>query len=143
MQYLRSNYKNRLEFPFKLLFNDVQLKTRRALSLCKVYGDSALLGLNGTLLHSINASRRHVLLLFFIPALMIFKDVLLRTRRALSLCKVYGDSALVGLNGTLLYSINTSRRLCASSFFYTSINDIQRCSVENQKGTIAVQSLWR
>ena len=32
--------------------------------------------------------------------LSIFKDVPLRTRRVLSLSKVYGDSALLILNGT-------------------------------------------
>ena len=37
---------------------------------------------------------------------MLFKDVPLRTRRVLSLCKVCGDSALLVLNGTLLNSIN-------------------------------------
>ena len=37
---------------------------------------------------------------------MLFKDVPLRTRRALSLYKVYGDSALLVLDGTLLNSIN-------------------------------------
>ena len=36
---------------------------------------------------------------------MLFKDVPLRTRRALSLYKVYGDSALLVLCGTLLNSI--------------------------------------
>ena len=46
------------------LLHDVPLRTRRALSLCKVYGDSALLVLNGTLLNSVNAllafSRRYI-----------------------------------------------------------------------------------
>ena len=37
------------------LFNDVPLRTRSALSLCKVNGDSALLALNGTALNSDNA----------------------------------------------------------------------------------------
>ena len=37
------------------LFNNVALRTRRVLSLYNVYGDSALLVLNGTLLNSINA----------------------------------------------------------------------------------------
>ena len=45
--------------------NDVQLRTRRVLSLYKVSGDSALLVLNGTSLKSVKAllalSRRHVL----------------------------------------------------------------------------------
>ena len=39
-------------------------------------------------------------------ALMLFKDVLLRTRRALSLYEVHGNSALLVLNRTLLNSIN-------------------------------------
>ena len=46
---------------------------------------------------------------------MKFKDVLLRTRRVLSLYKVYGDIALLVLNGTSLNIINAllalSRRL--------------------------------
>ena len=37
-------------------------------------------------------------------SLSIFKDVLLRTKRALSLYKVYGDSALLVLNRTSLNS---------------------------------------
>ena len=37
-------------------------------------------------------------------ALSIFKDVSLRTRRMLSLNNVYGDSALLVLNGTYLNS---------------------------------------
>ena len=48
-------------------------------------------------------------------ALMLFKDVPLRTRRALSLYKVYGDNALLVHNGTSLNSISAllalSRRL--------------------------------
>ena len=39
-------------------------------------------------------------------ALMLFKDVLLRTRRALSLYILYGDSGLLNLNGTSLNSVN-------------------------------------
>ena len=38
--------------------------------------------------------------------LVLFKDVPLRTRRALSLYKVYGDIALLVLNGTALNNIN-------------------------------------
>ena len=38
-----------------LLFNDVPLRTRRALLLYKVYGNSALLVLNGTSLNNVNA----------------------------------------------------------------------------------------
>ena len=34
------------------------------------------------------------------------KDILLRTRRALSLYKVYGNSVLLVLNGTSLSSFN-------------------------------------
>ena len=37
---------------------------------------------------------------------MMFKDVPFRTRRALSMFKVYGDSAHLVLNGTLLNSVN-------------------------------------
>ena len=39
-------------------------------------------------------------------ALMLFKDVPLRTKRGLSLYKVCGDSALLVLNGTLLNNVN-------------------------------------
>ena len=39
-------------------------------------------------------------------ALMHFKDVMLITRRTLSLYKIYGDSALMILNGTSLNSVN-------------------------------------
>ena len=39
-------------------------------------------------------------------ALMLFKDILLRTRRGLLLYKVYCDSTLLDLKGTLFYSIN-------------------------------------
>ena len=39
-------------------------------------------------------------------ALMLVKDVLLRTRRVLSLYKVYGDIAPLVLNGTLLNTFN-------------------------------------
>ena len=37
---------------------------------------------------------------------MLFKDVLLRTRRALLLYNVFGDSALLVLNGTLMNSVS-------------------------------------
>ena len=40
---------------FISLFNDVTLRTRRVLSLYKVYGDSALLVLNGTSVDIVNA----------------------------------------------------------------------------------------
>ena len=45
--------------------------------------------------------------------LMKFKDVLQRTREALSLYKVYCNSAFLVLNGTLLVSVNA---LLAISF---------------------------
>ena len=61
---------------------DIPLRTRRALMLSK---DIPL------------RTRR---------ALMLSKDIPLRTRRALTLYKVYGDSALLVLNGTLLNSVN-------------------------------------
>ena len=51
---------------------------------------------------------------------MLFKDVPLRTRRGLLLYKVYGDSALLVLNGTSLNSISAllalSRRILNSEF---------------------------
>ena len=47
---------------------------------------------------------------------MQFKDVQLKTRRALSPYKVYGDSALLVLEGTSLNSANVllalNRRIC-------------------------------
>ena len=43
----------------------------------------------------------------WLRALMQFKDVPLRTRRVLSLYKLYGDSALLVLNGTVMNRINT------------------------------------
>ena len=46
---------------------------------------------------------------------IMFKDVLLRTRRALSLYKVYGDSALLVLNGT---SLNSANALLAFSWHH-------------------------
>ena len=46
------------------------LRTKRALSIYKVYGDNAFLVLNGTSLNSVNAilalSRRYLLIIFFI-----------------------------------------------------------------------------
>ena len=52
-------------------------------------------------------------------ALMIFNDVPLTTRRVLSLYKVYGDSALLVLNGASLNIINTLLALnwCWSIWF--------------------------
>ena len=48
---------NKFKFKFKrvLSFTNVPLRTRRALLLYNVYGDSALLVLNETLLNSISA----------------------------------------------------------------------------------------
>ena len=54
-------------------------------------------------------------------ALILFKDVPLRTRRALSLYKVCGDSALLVLNGILLNSVNA---LLALSQQYISMTII-------------------
>ena len=55
-------------------------------------------------------------------ALMQFKDVPLRARRALSLYKVHGDSALLVLNGISLNNINAllalSRRFDAFDYFF-------------------------
>ena len=48
-------------------------------------------------------------------ALSIFKDVMLRTRRALSLYNVYGDSALLLLNGI---SLNSDSALLALKWRY-------------------------
>ena len=63
----------------------------------------------------IKMSNHCYILLYFVSyrqlrarrALLNFKDVPLRTRRALSLYKVFGDSALLVLNGTSLNSDST------------------------------------
>ena len=54
--------------------------------------------------------------------LSTFKDVPLRTRRALPLCNVYGDSALLVLNGI---SLNSDCALLALNWQY----DIQACQL--------------
>ena len=52
---------------------------------------------------------------------MLFKDILVRTRRALALYKVSGNSALLVLNGASLNSVNAllalSRRIVPSLKF--------------------------
>ena len=53
------------------------------------------------------------------------KDVPLRTRRALSLYKVYGDSALTVLSGTLLNSINAL--LVLSGRCFPGVRTISTC----------------
>ena len=87
-------------------------------------------------------------------ALSLFNNVPLRTRKVLSLYKVYGNSALLVFT-RMLNSVNNflvlSRRY-VTSFEKSEIKSsgesqkgaitIQRCSIENQKGAIAVQSLW-
>ena len=65
-----------------LIFNDVPLRSRRVLSLYKVYGDSALLVLNGTLMNSVNA-------------LLVLNGTLMNS-----------VNALLVLNGTLMNSVN-------------------------------------
>ena len=57
---------------------------------------------------------------------MMFKDVLLRTRRALLLYKVYGSSTLLVLNGTYLNSVNAllvlSRRYPLHKMFMYNVH---------------------
>ena len=57
-----------------VMFKDAPLRTRRALSLYKVYGDSALLVLSGTSLNSVNAllalSRRYILWALLEPLIL-------------------------------------------------------------------------
>ena len=53
-------------------------------------------------------------------ALLQFKDVLLRTRRVLSLYKVYGDRALLVFNGT---SLNCNNALLALNWRYVVWNN--------------------
>ena len=64
--------------------------------------------------------------------LMLFKDAPLRTRRMLSMYKVYGTSALLVLNGTLFDSVNTilafSRRYAAKVDSYNWFNAFVICS---------------
>ena len=63
-------------------------------------------------------------------ALLIFSDVPLRARRALSLYKVYGNSALLVLNGTSLNNFNgllvPSRRymICDNLVFEPETSDV-------------------
>ena len=102
-------------------FSDVQLKIRRVLSLYKIYDDSAFLVFNGKFLNSVNTllvlsqSCENQNMYFNNSvcrqlrarrALSLSSDVPLKTRRVLSLYKVYDDSALLVLNGTLLNSVN-------------------------------------
>ena len=79
---------------------------------------------------------------------MLFKDVSLRIRRALSQYKVCGDITLLVLNGA---SLNRANALLALSRLY-GISSVesqkgiiadQRCSVENQKGAIAIGFVQR
>ena len=91
-----------------MTYKDVLLRTRRALSLYKVYGDSALLVLNGMRIYRQLRARK----------VLMYKDVLLRTRRALSLYKVYGGSAVLVLNGTSLNSVNALLALCFFPFVF-------------------------
>ena len=77
---------------------------------------------------------------------MMFKEVPLRTRRVLLLYKVYGGIARP-------FAINCLKCMSPSALLdnlykiYPSVEsqkgiDDVRCSIENQKGAIAVQSLW-
>ena len=92
------------------LFNNVPLRTSRALWPKTLCSDSTLLVLNGTSLNGGNALLAHNWQYHQLrtrKTLSIFTDVPLRTRRALSLYKVYGDGALLVLNGTSSKSDNT------------------------------------
>ena len=69
--------------------------------------------------------------------LLQFKDIPLRTRRVLSLYKVYGDSALLVFNGT---SLNCNNALLALTI-YTTVRVFGTCS--NRHGLIGrVATLW-
>ena len=94
---------------------DIQLRARRALSLFKELGNqnqfwklNALLGLHSSLFPLIIISRFGVSIcissveLRARTALSLFKEVPLRTRKALSPLTLYSDSALLVLNGTSL-----------------------------------------
>ena len=62
--------------------------------------------------------------LFRISPLMMYKDVPLRTRRVLSLYKVYGDSAILVLNGT--------SRTALPPFWLSAYNIIMESDHENK-----------
>ena len=93
-----------------VLFNDVPLRTRRVLSLYKFYGDSALLVLNGTLLHNVNALLvLNGTLLHNVNALLVLNGTLLHNVNALLVLNgtlLHNVNALLVLNGTLLHSVN-------------------------------------
>ena len=57
---------------------------------------------------------------------MLFKDVPLRTRRALLLYKVYCDSALLVLNGTSLDSVNALLALNRTMYKFTALQVSQK-----------------
>ena len=65
-------------------------------------------------------------------ALKQLKDVTLRTRRGLSLYKVYGDSALLVLNGISLVSVNAllalncSRIVVGAKFIVPSYENLYK-----------------
>ena len=75
-------------------------------------------------------------------SLSLFDDVLLRTRRALSLYNVYGNSALLVLNWTLLNSINAllalsrhfpincPKNICALLYFISKVGSHNRMKLQ-------------
>ena len=83
------------------LFNDVLMRSRRALSLYKVYDDSALLVLNGTSLNSVNAllvlSQRYQDILTPIHLCAIRCRIGLRNSFLSVACSLYGTKASVFL----------------------------------------------
>ena len=111
------------------IFKDVPLRTRKALSLYNINGDSALLVLNRTWLNSDNALLvfswhlvSHVALCRRMRTSNLTNIVSLGTRRALALYKVYGSSALLVLNGT---SLNSDNALLVLSLSHVVLSSMQ------------------
>ena len=119
-----------------MLSKDALLRTREAHYLYNVHGDKALLALSGTSLISVNALlvlSRLYRQLKVRRALLQIKDVPLRTRRALLLYKVYGDSAFLVLNGTALICNNA---LVALQWRYARVHNLQPFAHISQTWTV-------
>ena len=131
-----------------------QLRARRALSLCNVYGDSTLLVLNWTSLNGDSALialnwRLDVETVWTIPASYIWwwnMNVFILNFFHIFTQMILNDSILIKcpivtqvtccVNASCLYFLHI---LISSKIVIAA----QRCSVENQKGAIAVQSQWQ
>ena len=108
------------------LYNDVPLRTRRALSLHKVYGNSALLVLNGISLNRVTVNALLVLNgtslnSVTVNALLVFNGTSLNSVTVNALLVLNGTSlnrvtvnALLVLNGTSLNSVTVNALLVLS-----------------------------